>query len=189
MLEFKVNATIDGQPAAQAKVTVDNVEQGLTGADGTFSKTLIKKPGIEVEVVVSKEMPGHRIEPWKRTFVMKLPKSGTIDTYAFDADLVATRYITFTVTDKGGPVADAVVKTSGKELGKTDAQGVFVYEYKALPKSSSDFTVTKPGYAVWRKTGQVEPGQKFEVTLSKRVIVTITALMEEYGQSSGLPGI
>jgi hypothetical protein len=188
-LEFKVKATMDGQPAAQAKVTVDNEEQGLTGADGTFSKTLIKKPGVEVEVIVSKEMPGHRIEPWKRTFVMKLPKSGTVDTYAFDAELAATRYITFTATDKGGPVADAVVKASGKEIGKTDAQGVFVYEYKALPKSGLDLTVTKSGYAVWRKTGQVEPGQKLEVVLSKRVIVTISTLMEEYGQSSGIPGI
>jgi hypothetical protein len=188
-LEFKVKATMDGQPAAQAKVTVDNEEQGLTGPDGTFSKTLRKKPGVEVEVIVSKEMPGHRIEPWKRTFVMKLPKSGTVDTYAFDADLVATRYITFTATDKGGPVADAVVKVSGKEIGKTDAQGVFVYEYKALPKSGLDLTVTKSGYAMWRKTGRFEPGQKLEVALSKRVIVTINTLMEEYGQSSGIQGV
>lgn len=188
-LEFKVKARMDGQPAAQAKVTVDNEEQGFTGADGTFSKTLRKKPGVDVEVTVSKEMPGYRIQPWKTTFVMKLPKSGTVDTYALDADLVATRYVTFTATDKGGPIADAIVKASGKEIGKTDAQGVFVYEYKTLPKSGVDLTVTKSGYATWRKTGQLEPGQKLDVALSKRVIVTISTLMEEYGQSSGIPGI
>jgi hypothetical protein len=188
-LDLKVTARMDGQPAAQAKVTVDNEEQGLTGADGTFSKVLKKKPGVEVEVIVSKEMPGHRIEPWKHTFVMKLPKSGTSDIYAFDVVLVATRYVTFTATDKGGPVAEAVVKASGKEIGKTDAQGVFVYEYKTLPKSGVDFTVTKLGYATWRKTGQLEPGQKLEVTLTKRAILTINTLMEEYGQSTGIPGI
>ena len=136
-LEFKVKASMDGQPAAQAKVTVDNEEQGFTGADGIFSKTLRKKPGVDVEVIVSKEMPGYRIKPWKGTFVMKLPKSGTVDTYAFDADLVATRYVTITATEKGVPVADASVKAAGKEIGKTDAQGVFVYEYKALPKSGA----------------------------------------------------
>jgi len=188
-LEFKVKASMDGQPATQAKVTVDNEEQGLTGADGTFSKVLKKKPGVDVEVIVSKEMPGYRIEPWKRTFVMKLPKSGTVDKYTFDADLVATRYVTITATEKGAPVADAIVKAAGKEIGKTDAQGVFVYEYKSLPKSGAEFTVTKSGYATWRKTGKVEPGQKLEATLSKRVIVTISTLMEEYGQSSGIPGI
>jgi len=188
-LEFKVKASMDGQPATQAKVTVDNEEQGLTGADGTFSKVLKKKPGVDVEVIVSKEMPGYRIEPWKRTFVMKLPKSGTVDKYTFDADLVATRYVTITATEKGAPVADAIVKAAGKEIGKTDAQGVFVYEYKTLPKSGAEFTVTKSGYATWRKTGKVEPGQKLEATLSKRVIVTISTLMEEYGQSSGIPGI
>ena len=30
-LELKVKARLDGEPAAQAKVTVDNEEQGLTG--------------------------------------------------------------------------------------------------------------------------------------------------------------
>jgi tetratricopeptide (TPR) repeat protein len=188
-LEFKVKARMDGQPAAQAKVTVDNEEQGFTGADGIFSKSLRRKPGVDVEIIVSKEIPGYRIKPWKGTFVMKLPKSGTVDTYTFDADLVATRYVTITTIEKGVPVADAIVKAAGKEVGKTDSQGVFVYEYKTLPKLGADLTVTKPGYAIWRKTGQLEPGQKLEVTLTKRVIVTISTLMEEYGELSGIPGI
>jgi hypothetical protein len=188
-LELQVKARMDGQPAAEAKVTVDNEAQGLTGADGIFSKIIEKKPGVEVEVIVSKEMPGYRIKPWKATFVMKLPKSGKVDTYAFDADLEATRYVTITATEKGALVADAIVKASGKEMGKTDGQGVFVYEYKTLPKSGADLTVTKSGYATWRKTGQLEPGQKLEAALSKRVMLTISTLMEEYGQSSGIPGI
>jgi hypothetical protein len=188
-LELQVKARMDGQPAPQAKVTVDNEVQGLTGADGIFSKIIKKKPGVEVEVIVSKEMPGYRIKPWKGTFVMKLPKSGQVDRYAIDADLEATRYVTITATEKGAPVADAIVKMTGKEVGKTDAQGVFVYEYKTLPKSGADLTVTKSGYATWRKTGPLEPGQKLEAALSKRVIVTISTLMEEYGQSSAIPGI
>jgi hypothetical protein len=188
-LELKVKARLDGQPAAEAKVTVDKEEQGLTGADGVFSKIIKRKAGVEVEVVVSKEMPGYRIQPWKRTFVVKLPKSGTVDVYAFDAELAATRYVTISATDRSGPVADAVVKVAGKEMGKTDAQGVFVYEYKTPPKSGADLTVTKSGYATWRKTGKLEPGQKLEATLSKRVVVTVSTLMEEYGHSSGIPGV
>jgi tetratricopeptide (TPR) repeat protein len=188
-LEFKVKARMDGQPVAQAKVTVDNEEQGFTGEDGIFSKTLRKKPGVDVEVIVSKEMPGYRIKPWKGTFVMKRPKSGKVETYALDANLVATRYVTITALEKGVPVADAIVKVAEKEMGKTDAQGVFVYEYKTLPKSGVELTVTKPGYALWRKTGKLEPGQKVEVVLTRRVTVTISTLMEEYGQSNGIPGI
>jgi hypothetical protein len=188
-LELKVKARLDGQPAAEAKVTVDKEEQGLTGADGVFSKIIKRKPGVEVEVVVSKEMPGYRIQPWKGTFVVKLPKSGTVDVYALEAELAATRYVTISATDRSGPVADAVVKVAGKEVGKTDAQGVFVYEYKTLPRSRADLTVTKSGYATWRKTGKLEPGQKLEAKLSKRVIVTISTLMEEYGESSGIPGV
>ena len=188
-LELTVKARMDGQPAAEAKVTVDKEEQGLTGPDGTFSKIIKRKPGTEVEVIVSKEIPGYRIKPWKATFLVKLPKSGTVDTYTFDADLAATRYVTIRATEKGTPVADAVVKAGGKEIGKTDGQGVFVYEYKVLPKSGVELTLTKPGYAMWRKTGKVEPGQNLEAVLTKRVIVTINTLMEEYGDSSGIPDI
>ncbi len=189
-LELKVTARIDGQPAAQAKVTVDNEEQGLTNAEGTFSKTIRKKPGADVEVVVTaKEAPGYRIKPWKGAFLMKLPKSGIVDTYALAADLEATRYITIKATEKGAPVPEAVVKAAGAEAGKTDAQGLFVYEYKEQPPAGLDLAVTKSGYATWRKTGPVEPGQTIEAALSKRVIVTISALMEEYGQTSGMPGV
>jgi len=188
-LQLKVKARLDGEAVTQARVTVDNEELGLTGTDGIFSKIIKKKPGVEVEIVVSKEMPGYRIQPWKSKFVMKLPKSGTVDVYAFNADLVATRYVTVAATEKGTPVADAIVRVGGKEAGKTDGQGVFVYEYKVLPKSGADLTVTKSGYATWRKSGKLEPGQKIEASLSRRVILTIKTLMEEYGQSTGIPDV
>jgi len=188
-LDLKVKVRLDGQPVAQAKVTVDNEEQGLTNPDGTFAKTIRKKPGAEVQVVVAKELPGYRVKPWQGTFLMKLPKSGTIDTYSFEVDFEALRYVTIIATEKGAPVQDAVVMAGGKDAGRTNAQGVFVYEYKSLPREGVDLTVTKPGFAPWRKTGPVEPGQKIEAALSKRVIVTVSALMEEYGQSSGIPGV
>ena len=189
-LELKVTARLDGQPMAQAKVTVDNEEQGLTGTDGIFSKTIKKKPGAEVEVAVAaKEQSGYRIKPWKGAFLMKLPKSGAVDTYALAADIEATRYITIKAAEKGVPIQDAVVMIAGTEAGKTDAQGLLVYEYKDQPKTGLDLVVTKSGYAAWRKTGPVEPGQTIEAALSRRVIVTISALMEEYGQTSGIPGV
>jgi len=188
-LELKVKASMNGRPAAQARVTVDKEEQGLTDANGVFSKVLKKKPGAEVEIVVAKDQPGHHIKPWKGSFLMKLPKSGAMDTYSFDADLPTAQFVTIAVTEKGAPVEGASVKAGGKEAGKTDAKGEFVYEYTELPKSGLDLAVAKSGYAAWRKTGPVEPGQRIEAALSKRVTVTISALAEEYGQSSGIPGI
>jgi hypothetical protein len=78
---------------------------------------------------------------------------------------------------------------AGTEAGKTDAQGLFVYEYKDQPATGMDLAVTKSGYAAWRRTGPVEPGQTIEAALSRRVIVTVRALQEEYGQTSGIPGV
>ncbi len=186
-LELKVKARMDGQPAAQAKVAVDGKEEGVTDTNGAFSKVIRKKPGADVDVSVSKEMPGYRIAPWKGTFLMKLPKSGAIDTYSFDAELSASRYVTIVATDKGAPVADAAVRAGGKEMGKTDAKGEFIYEYKDAP--AAEISVTKSGYSTWRKTGAVEPGQRLEAALSKRVLITVTALAEEYGQVRGIPGV
>ncbi|MHB8845562.1 MAG: PEGA domain-containing protein [Nitrospirota bacterium] len=188
-MSLEVKARMDGQPAAQARVTVDGVEEGVTGADGAFAKVLKRKPGAEVAVVVTKEMPGYRIQPWKTTFLMKLPKEGAMDRYTFEADLPATRYVTVVATDKGAPVADAVVTAGGKEAGTTGANGEFLYEYQTLPEKGIELAVTKSGYGTWKRSGGFEPGQRIEAALSKRVTVTVTALTEEYGQSSGLRGL
>lgn len=188
-LELKVKASMNGQPAAQAKVTVDNQEQGLTDENGIFSQVIRRKPGTDIEVVVSKEIPGYHIQPWKGSILMKLPKAGTMDTYSLTADLSAMRFVTLVVTEKGTPVQGADVTAAGKDAGKTDGSGRFVYEYRELPESGIDLAIKKSGYAAWRKTGSVEPGQTLEAKLSKRVTVAIKALMEEYGQASGIPGI
>jgi tetratricopeptide (TPR) repeat protein len=188
-MSLEVKARMDGQPAAQARVMVDGVDEGVTGADGSFAKVLVRKPGTEVAVVVSKDMPGYRIQPWKTTFLMKLPKKEGMDHYVFDADLPATRYVTIVATEKGTPVADARVTAAGKEAGNTGANGEFVYEYQALPEKGIELAVTKAGYATWKRSGGLEPGQRIEAALSKQVTVTVTALTEEYGQSSGLRGL
>ena len=188
-LDLQVKARMDGQPVSQAKVTVDGQEQGVTDGTGVFAKTIQRKPGAEVEVLVVKELPGYRITPWKTSFLVKLPKDGAVDKYSFDVDLQATRYITLVATEKGAPVADATVKVNDKEMGKTQAGGEFVYEYKTVPKTGVTLTVSKAGYAAWQKTGALEPGQRLEVGLSRRAIVTVTALTEQYGHTSGVGGV
>lgn len=188
-LDLEVKARIDGQAAPQARVVVDGEEQGTTDSDGRFAKTLTKKVGTEVEVRVSKEAPGYRIEPWKSTFVVKLPKGGEVDRYAFDVDLQATRYVTLVATEQGAPVAEAVVRVNGKEAGKTDPQGEFIYEYKGVPKKAAEFAVSKAGYAAWRKVSRLEAGERLEAALSRRAVLSLVALSEEYGQTSGIAGL
>src|SRR5205814_2077294 len=80
-IEIEVKASIDGQPAPQSKVIVDREELGVTDSQGLFTQRLRKKAGTEVEVTVSKEAPGYRIEPWKTAFLVKLPKGDQIVTY------------------------------------------------------------------------------------------------------------
>lgn len=188
-LDLTVKVRMEGKPVAQARVTVDKKEQGFTDADGVFARVLKKKPGAVVEIVVVKEIPGYRIKPWKTTFPMKHPSSGNLGVAVVEADLQALHTVTIVAIDKNGPVPDAVVKARGIAAGKTDAQGTFVYEYKDRPKEGLELEVTKPGYAAWRKTGPVEPAQRIEALLAKRVTVLVSALMEEYGQSIPLPGI
>jgi hypothetical protein len=188
-LELRIKATVESRPVPEAKVVVDGEPRGFTDGKGLFSGVMRRKPGAEVEVTVVGDIPGYRIKPWTETFVMKLPKSDARDVYSFDVQFSATRYVTIQAIDKGMPVAGAIVKAAGNEVGKTDANGQFPYEYATLPPGGVDLTVTKSGYAVWRKTGNLEPGQNIEAALSRQVLLTITALTEEYGQPSGIPGV
>jgi len=97
-LDFEVKARLDGQPVPDAQVVVDGRAQGVTDSQGVFAKTLHRRPGAEVEVLVVKELPGYRIEPWKTSFLVRLPKAGTVGKYSFDADLQATRFLTLAAT-------------------------------------------------------------------------------------------
>src|SRR5437773_12567663 len=92
-LDIEVKASIDGQPAAQAKVTADREELGVTDSQGVFAKRLRKSAGTEVEVVASKEVPGYRIDPWTTALLVTLLKGDEIVTYLVEADVKASRYV------------------------------------------------------------------------------------------------
>jgi len=188
-LDLEVKARIDGQPAAQAKVVVDREELGVTDAQGVFAKQISKKAGAEIDVTVSKEMPGYRIEPWKSTFLVKLPKEGQTDKYRVEADLKAMRYVTLRVSEKGAPLPEAKVTVGGKEAGVTDAKGEIVYLYRTQPAKGAEFNVAKTGYSPYRAVRRFEPGEVIEVALNRQAVVAIKALTDEYGRASGVPGL
>src|SRR2546427_53398 len=188
-LDLEVKARIDGQPAAQAKVVVDREELGVTDAQGVLAKQIRRKAGAEIDVTVSKEMPGYRIEPWKSTVLVKLPKDGQAATYRLDADLKAMRYVTFRVSEKDAPVPGAKVTVGGKEAGVTDDKGEIVYLYRQQPAKGAELNVAKTGYGAYRAVRQLEPGQVVEVALNRQAVVAIKALTDEYGRASGVPGL
>jgi tetratricopeptide (TPR) repeat protein len=188
-IEIEVKASIDGQPAPQAKVVVDREELGATDARGLFTQRLRKKAGTEVEVTVSKEAPGYRIEPWRTAFLVKLPKGDQVVTYRVEADLKATRYVTVRVSEGGTPVPEARVTIGGKDEGVTDAKGEIVYSYRTQPAKGAEIGVAKTGFSPYRATRQLEPGQVVEVALSRQTVVAIRAMTDEYGRVSGVPGL
>ncbi|HVQ60737.1 MAG TPA: PEGA domain-containing protein [Burkholderiales bacterium] len=188
-LDIEVRARIDGQPVPQATVVLDREQIGVTDAQGLLTKQIRKKAGSEIDLTVTKEMPGYRIEPWKTTFLVKLPKEGQASAYRFDADLSAMRYATLRVSDKGAPLAEAEVTAGGKPVGATDAKGEIVYTYKQQPPKGTEFAVAKTGYSSHHAIYAVEPGQVIEIALNREALLAIRALTDEYGRSSGVPGL
>jgi tetratricopeptide (TPR) repeat protein len=188
-LDIEVKARIDGQPVPQATVVVDREQLGVTDAQGVLAKQIRKKAGAEVDVSVTKEMPGYRIEPWKTSFLVKLPKEGQANSVRLEADLNAMRYVTLRVNDKGAPLPEAEVKAGGKDVGVTDAKGEIVYLYKQQPAKGTEFAVGKTGYSSHRALYAVEPGQVIEVALNREALLAIQALTDEYGRTSGVPGL
>ena len=188
-LDIEVKARIDGQPVPQAVVVLDREQLGVTDAQGQLTKQVRKKAGSESDLTVTKEMPGYRIEPWKTTFLVKLPKEGQANSYRFEAVLNATRYVTLRVSDKGAPLAEAEVTAGGKPVGATDAKGEVVYAYKQQPPKGTELAVAKTGYSSHRATYALEPGQVIEVALNREALLAIRALTDEYGRASGVPGL
>jgi len=188
-VDVEVTARIDGQPAPQAKIVVDREELGATDTQGVFAKRISKKAGAEVELTVSKEMPGYRIEPWKTSFLVKLPKDGQAEKYRFAAELKAMRYVTVRASDKGAPLPGAKVAVGGKEAGVTDDKGEFVYLYRQQPAKGTDLAVTKTGYGPFHAVRALEPGQVIDVALSRQAVLSLRALSDEYGRASGVAGL
>ncbi len=189
-VQLDIKARMEGQPAAGATVMVDGKELGVTDGTGVLARPITRSAGAEVEVLVSKELSGHRIKPWKTTFLIKLGKDGkVVDRYSFEADLAVTRYFTVAVNEGGTPVTDATVKLNDKELGKTDAKGELVHEYTTLPPKGVTLTVSKSGYAAWQKSASVQAGERLQVALARRAVLTVTASSDEYGVRAGVPGV
>ena len=189
-VQLEIKARMEGQPAAGATVLVDGKQLGVTDGAGVLAKPITSRAGAEVEVLVSKELAGHRITPWKTTLLVKLGKDGKlIDRYSLDADLAVTRYFTVAVSEGATPVTDATVKLNDKEIGKTDAKGMLVHEYRTLAPKGVALSVSKPGYAAWRKSASFQPGERLEVALARRAVLTVTAISDEYGVRAGVPGV
>jgi tetratricopeptide (TPR) repeat protein len=189
-VQLEIKARMDGQPVADATVLVDGKPLGATDSAGVLAKPIKSRAGAEVELLVKKELPGHRITPWKTTLLVKLGKDGkVIDRYSLEADLAVTRYFTVAVSEGGKPVTEASVKLSGKELGKTDAKGELIHDYTTLPPKGVALSVSKTGYAAWQKTASVQPGERVEIALARRAVLTVTAISDEYGVRAGVPGI
>ncbi|MFB0506213.1 MAG: carboxypeptidase regulatory-like domain-containing protein [Thermodesulfobacteriota bacterium] len=178
-LDVEVNVTLDGKPAPEVKVLLDNVELGATDSDGYFSKRIMRQPGTEVFVAVQKEATGYHIEPWKDSFVVKLPKDRAVEKYPFKVDLQATKYVAFVVTDDGEPLQGASIRIQDKVNVKTDENGEYVYNYQVLPKEGMKVSVSKKGYKTWRKSVRAEPGEKVEVSLSRKKELAKAPVVEE----------
>ncbi|MGZ8473759.1 MAG: PEGA domain-containing protein [Candidatus Deferrimicrobiaceae bacterium] len=189
-IEIEIHARLDGKPAAEANVSVDGAALGKTDEKGYFLGSLQKKPGEEIAVGVSKEAPGFSVVPWVGSFVVKLPKDGKVERYSFQADLKASMYVTVAVSEKGKPVEGADVAVKGKKAGTTDKNGEFLYEYETAPKKGVEFSVSKAGFAPWSMSvRKLTPGQKIEAALSKRTVIDVSCLTDDYGRSAGVAGV
>jgi hypothetical protein len=184
-IDVEVNVTLDGKPATQAGILLDGVESGATDSNGYFSKRISRQPGAEVLLAVRKEATGYQIEPWKDSFVVKLPKEETVERYPFKVALKATKFITVSITENGEPLEGASIRIQDRVHVKTDENGEYVHSYQVLPKKGMKIRISKNGYRTWRKTVRVEPGQRVEVSLSK--IKKVAKAPEEKVPTAKLP--
>lgn len=165
--ELQVKVTLDGKFASDVRVLIDGNEMGITDNSGYFSKRITKQPGSEIQVSVHKEARGYNIEPWKDSFVLKIPKDGVVDTYEFMAALKSAKYFTIFVSEDGSPIEGAPIRIEGKLGAETDEKGEYVYNYQSLPEKGLDLKISKKGFSSWHRKVKAKPGQLLEVALSR----------------------
>ncbi len=188
-ISFEVNASLDGNPAAQARVLMDGTEVGTTGSDGVFSHKTMRLSGEEVKVSIIMEAPGHKVAPWEGSFKVNKPGEVPEDKYSLEAILRSTKSVTFAVKEKGNPIEGALIKLDGAKVAATDPNGEMVYEYEGEPKKTVKLEITRKGYVPWLKTVKIEAGMRVDVVIFKPSVLTIKALTEEYGQEKGIEGV
>ncbi len=188
-LDVEVRATLDGQVAPQARVSIDGVEVGLTDASGSLSKSLSREPGVEVRIAVAMDRAGYRIAPWEGAFVVRNPAKGQVLRYPLEAALTSTRYVTLAVTEAGAPLEGALVELNGEKVAETDLRGEAEVTIPAEVGKGLRLEVSKSGYGGWKKTLKPEAGDRVEAVLSKEARLNVSALTEEYGLAVRMPGV
>ena len=188
-IAVQVKATLDGSPAAQARVIVDGSEVGATAEDGTFAYKTMKLSGDAIKVSVVMAAKGYEIEPWEGSITVGKPGGTEGDKYTLEAVLKSSKHATIAVTDKGVAIEGALVKIDGQNLGATNSAGEIKYNYQGEAGRKVQVEAIKKGYVAWRKSLEIMPGSRIEATIFKPSVLTIRALTEEYGQEKGLAGV
>ena len=188
-MDLEVNVTLNGKLVSHAKIMMDGKLLGETGADGQFNASTNQKPGKQVVLEATLDVPGLEVQPWKSDFTVKLPNEGEVLKYIFDVELKAAPFVEFTVQEKGAVVTGATIRVDKNEVGQTNDNGSFIYKYKTGSKQAAVIEVTKNGYSTWKKAVKFEPGSKFGVDIFKQVAVTFEAMKDEYGRGIGIAGI
>ena len=188
-MDLEINVTLNGKVVPQAKISMDGKLIGETGVDGQFNASTKQKPGKQLKLEATVELPGIEVQPWKSDFTVKLPNDGEILKYVFDVELKATPFVIFSVQEKGVPVAGATVSVNNQEVGLTDEAGNLNYKYSTGGKQNAMVVAKKNGYSTGKKLAKFQPGSKFGINIFRQLDVTFEALKDEYGRDVGIPGI
>jgi hypothetical protein len=188
-MDLEINITLNGKVVPQAKILMDGKLIGETGADGQFNASTKQKPGKQLKLEATVDLPGIEVQPWKSDFTVKLPNEGEILKYVFDVELKATPFVIFSVQEKGVPVAGAAVSVNNQEVGLTDEAGNLIYKYSTGGKQNAMVVAKKNGYSIGKKLAKFQPGSKFGINIFRQLDVTFEALKDEYGRDVGIPGI
>jgi tetratricopeptide (TPR) repeat protein len=134
-----VTAMHEGQPVAGAQVIVDGKPVGETGAQGEFEYTLVRIPKSGLQIALKKEGVGDA------TVTYKGDGGGQVEARLNRESIVTIEVL----EDRNGatrPIKDATIAVAGREVGKTSADGTYVYRQKGNIGSAIAIGISAPGF-------------------------------------------
>ncbi|MDH5218030.1 MAG: PEGA domain-containing protein [Gammaproteobacteria bacterium] len=184
-ISIDINATFNGKPISGAQVSIDENNSGQTDDRGRFQTVILRKVTSNISIKVNKDINGYRVTPWEKQFTYT-KTSG--ETFSLLADIKGTPFVTVKVLDGKTPIENARIKLSKELIGKTDKEGLFIYDIPVIDNEKRTLQITKYGHETWKKQLPLVPGETIEASIPKQLILSVSALTEKFDDTIKLEG-
>lgn len=186
-VEVSVRVILSGKPVLGARVSINGHNAGTTDLDGRVRVRTEGMPGQRMTVDAVLDTPGLKSKPWQGELVLRQDEQESGGQY--DIEVVLQGYVLIVAQSGETSLTGAEILSGEELLGSTGSDGAFEYVYESWPEQGLELTVRKKGYVSKTISVGQEVGNRLEVKLYERAVISLQALSRRGGAEQPLAGV